>query len=189
MKEKKDRRNEKEKWLSIDPQIKINKKVSSGSHRFDEVFVGFGGLTAVKGIFGKELEKELNQLMIEVFPKEGFMGVSDEDGHIFVSQQYVNNGELWSVYLDVIHELVHVRQFREGKNLFDPKFAYVDRPTEIEAYRVAVEEARRIGMSEEEIFGYLEVPWITNEEHKRLARSTGLDLGEKSSSKKKKEKI
>ncbi len=108
------------------------------------------------------------------------MGVSDEDGHIFASQQYINKGEAWSVYLDIIHELVHVRQFHEGKNLFDSKFSYVDRPTEIEAYTVAVEEARRIGMNEEEIFEYLEVPWVTDEEHRRLAKSTGLRLTEKS---------
>ncbi len=134
-------------------------------------------MNSVKSIFGKDLDKVLRNLVVEVFPKDGFMGVSDEDGHIFASQQYINGGEMWSVYLDIIHELVHVRQFREGKNLFDPRFAYVDRPTEIEAYAVAVVEARRIGLSEEEIFNYLEVPWISLEEHKRLARSTGVKLG------------
>jgi len=160
----------------IDPNVKIMKNVPSGSFRFNELFVGFDNLAAVKGIFGKNLKEELDKLVVEVFPKEGFMGVSDEDGHIFASQQYINTGESWSVYLDVIHELVHVRQFRQGKNLFDPKFVYVDRPTEIEAYAVAVEEARRIGMNEEEIFNYLEVPWISFEEHQRLAKSTGVKL-------------
>lgn len=138
--------------------------------------MGFADLDAVKSIFGSNLDKELDNLVVEVFPKEGYMGVSDEDGHIFASQQYINSGERWSVYLDIIHELVHVRQFRQGKNLFDPRYSYVDRPTEIEAYIVAAEEARRIGMTEEEIFDYLEVPWITAEEHKRLAKSTGLNL-------------
>ena len=162
----------------IDPNAKIKKNISSGSFRFDELFSGFRNLNVVKSIFGKNLAEELDKLVVEVFPKEGFMGVSDEDGHIFASQQYINNGENWSVYLDVIHELVHVRQFRQGKNLFDPRYAYVDRPTEIEAYIVAVEEARRIGMNEEEIFNYLEVPWISLEEHKRLARATGLKMEE-----------
>jgi hypothetical protein len=166
-----------ERILEIDPWIEIKKNVSSGSFSFDEIFVGFGLLNSVKSIFGKDLDKVLRNLVVEVFPKDGFMGVSDEDGHIFASQQYINGGEMWSVYLDIIHELVHVRQFREGKDLFDPRFAYVDRPTEIEAYAVAVEEARRIGLSEEEIFNYLEVPWISLEEHKRLARSTGVKLG------------
>ncbi len=126
--------------------------------------------------FGKNTKSELDKLKVEVFPKEGYMGVSDEDGHVFASQFYLNNGDLWSVYLDIIHELVHVRQFKEGLNLFDPSFAYVDRPTEIEAYKIAAEEGRRIGMTESEIFDYLEVPWISKEEHFRLAESCGLDL-------------
>lgn len=189
IKESRKKKHEDEKNYSIDPQIRINKEILSGTHRFRDVFVGFEGLSAVQRIFGKQLEKELGQLMVEVFPKEGFMGVSDEDGHIFASQQYVNNGDFWSVYLDIIHELVHVRQFREGKNLFDPKYSYVDRPTEIEAYKVAVEEARKIGLSEVEIFGYLEVPWITREEQERLARTTGVKLEEQSFSRKSTEKV
>jgi hypothetical protein len=169
--------------LAIDSSIEIRKDVSSGTYGFKEIFVGFAELDAVKNIFGKDLKRELEGLVIEVFPKDGYMGVSDEDGHVFASQHYINNGEMWSVYLDIIHELVHVRQFREGKNLFDSKFAYVDRPTEIEAYVVAVKEGRRIGMTEEEIFAYLEVPWITDEEHRRLARSTGVNPPEKRATK------
>lgn len=169
---------EKRRVLKIDPSIEIKENVPSGSHNFNEIFVGFKELSAVKGIFGRDLDKVLRELTVEVFPKEGFMGVSDEDGHIFASQPYINSGEKWSVYLDIIHELVHVRQFLQGKNLFDPRYTYVDRPTEIEAYRIAVEEARRIGLSEEEIFNYLEVPWITTEEHRRLAKSAGVKLEE-----------
>lgn len=169
-------KEKKDPTLNIDSWILINRKVKSGTHKFREIFVGFDNLAAVRSIFGNQLKQVLDALAVEVFPKEGYMGVSDEDGHIFASQQYINSGEKWSIYLDIIHELVHVRQFRQGKNLFDPRYAYVDRPTEIEAYRVAVIEARRIGMSEEAIFSYLEVPWISGEEHRRLAKSSGLDL-------------
>ena len=159
----------------IDSKIKINSNVHNGTFAFGEIFKGFENLEALTRVFGsKKLDQVLLQVKIEVFPRDGFMGVSDEDGHIFASQQYLNRGEKWSVYLDIIHELVHVRQFHEGKNLFDPQFAYVDRPTEVEAYKVAVEEARRIGLSEEEIFSYLEVPWISREELERLAQSCGV---------------
>jgi len=177
MSEKKSR-GKKGRVFKIDPWIDIKENVPSGSHSFNDIFVGFKELDAVKGIFGGDLDKVLGKLTVEVFPKEGFMGVSDEDGHIFASQPYINTGEKWSVYLDIIHELVHVRQFLQGKNLFDPHYTYVDRPTEIEAYRVAVVEARRIGLSEEEIFNYLEVPWISPEEHRRLAKSSGVKLQE-----------
>jgi len=44
-------------------------------------------------------------------------------------------------YHDIIHELVHVRQFQERCKLFDEDFDYVERPTEVEASGIA-EEAR-----------------------------------------------
>jgi hypothetical protein len=131
--------------------------------------LGFDKVEAVQKTFGSETKAILEELNVEVFPKEGYMGVSDEDGHIFASQYYINKGDKYSIYLDVVHELVHVRQFREGRELFDRSYAYVDRPTEREAYKIAADEARRIGLSEAEVFDYLRVPWISDEEHERLA--------------------
>ncbi len=162
------------KKYKIAPEIKIFRNTRSGTYSFKDIFVGFEKLEAVRGIFGEKTSQFLSKLKVEVFPREGYMGVSDEDGHIFASQYYINQGELWSVYLDTIHELVHVRQFKEGKNLFDPAFSYVDRPTEIEAYQTGAREARRIGLTDEEIFEYLEVPWITKAEHIRLAKKCDL---------------
>lgn len=160
----------------IDGEIKIARNVSSGTHAFKEIFLGFEHLEVIMTVFGPESGKELDSIMVEVFPQDGFMGVSDEDGHIFASQYYLNQGEEWSIYLDVVHELVHVKQFREGRDLFDRRYDYVDRPTEIEAYRLASKEARRIGLTDREIFVYLEVPWITKEEHLRLSRACRLDI-------------
>src|SRR5213593_2375124 len=60
------------------------------------------------------------------------MGVSDEDGHLVVSTHYLRTGKRRDIYLDVIHELVHVRQFREGKELFPEGFEY---PRILEALR------------------------------------------------------
>jgi hypothetical protein len=161
---------------SISSNIKILRNVESGTHAFNHIFSGFEKLNAVRLVFGPTTDDVLKNLKVEVFPSRGYMGVSDEDGHIFASQSYIREGEEWSVYLDIVHELVHVRQFKEGKNLFDNAYSYVDRPTEIEAYRVAAEEARRIGISERDIYYYLEVPWVSNEEHIRLARSCNVNL-------------
>lgn len=172
----------------IDPTVRIVRDVDGGTVPFREVFVGFEKLDAVKQIFGGDAERVLSRLNVELFPRKGFMGVSDEDGHIFASRYYVRDGEMWSVYLDTVHELVHVKQFMEGKNLFDPTFSYVDRPTEVEAYRLGVSEARRIGLSEQEIFDYLEVPWITKEEHARLANTCGVDMSDVLVSKKRNRK-
>lgn len=167
--------NSKEKF-KIHPSIKVSRNIENGTHPFTDVFAGFESLIAVKRIFGSKTSETLKNLTVEVFPTQGFMGVSDEDGHIFASQHYLADGAEWSVYLDIVHELVHVKQFKEGKNLFDNNYAYVDRPTEIEAYRAATEEARRIGLDEQRIFDYLEVPWISREEHVRLAKACGLKI-------------
>ncbi len=177
-----------QKQYAIDPRIVIRRDLKPGSYSFLSIFSGFETIKAVQNIFGKNTEDVLTKLKIELFPRQGFMGVSDEDGHIFASLPYLRDGDAWSVYLDAVHELVHVRQFMEGKNLFDPAYAYVDRPTEIEAYRVATNEARRIGLDQDEIFNYLEVPWVTKAELLRLANACGVSPQElrktKASSKK-----
>jgi hypothetical protein len=99
------------------------------------------------------------------------MGVSDLDGHLMISAYYLNNGDMIDLYLDVIHELVHVRQFMEGKELFDNRYDYIDRPTEIEAYQHTIKEARNLGLSDERICEYLKTEWMNDEELKRLAKT------------------
>ena len=146
-------------------------------HSFVDFFKGFEKLPAVRSIFGDETDKVLRELKVEFFSsKFGYMGVSDEDGHLIVSAYYLREGEMVSKYLDVVHELVHVRQFRDGKPLFDDNFEYHNRPTELEAYKLAVEEARRLGMSDRELFEYLKVDWMSEDEVRKLAKSLGIRI-------------
>ena len=106
--------------------------------------------------------------MVDLQSRKGYLKIDDETGHIVVSAEYLKTGEERYLYLDVIHELVHIRQFMEGKELFDGRYSYVDRPTEIEAYGAAAKEAKRIGMSDDEVVEYLRVEWVTEEEFQRL---------------------
>ena len=115
--------------------------------------------------------------MVDVLPRPGYLRVDDETGNIVVSSEYLRTGDERYLYLDVIHELVHIRQFMEGKELFDRRYSYVDRPTEIEAYSASVREARRIGMRKEEILDYLKVEWVTEEEFQRLLLAVGFVKG------------
>lgn len=102
------------------------------------------------------------------------MGVSDQDGHLMVSAHYIKSGNERDIYLDIIHELVHVKQHLDGRELFENRWEYVDRPTEIAAYQHAVKEARRLGMTDKEILEYLKTEWMSEEEHKKLAESVGV---------------
>ena len=49
-------------------------------------------------------------------------------------------------------------------------------PTEIEAYRYAVKEARRLGLSEERICCYLRTEWMSDAEFARLCKSVDVHI-------------
>jgi len=160
--------------------VQIPTQVPIALHNFTEYFKGFEKLASVRSIFGEETEQVLASLKVEFFSsKFGYMGVSDEDGHLIVSAYYLREGELVSKYLDVIHELVHVRQFREGRPLFDENYEYHNRPTELEAYELAIAEGRRLGMSDKELFDYLKVDWMSEDEVRKLAKNLGVKVAPK----------
>jgi len=157
------------------PDVRIPRRVRLTYDRFTDHFRGFERLEAVRSIFGPKAQSALRSLKVEFFSSRwGFMGVSDSDGHLMVSTHYLRTGSPRDIYLDVIHELVHVRQFREGKNLFEDGYEYPELPTEIEAYRTCVAEGRRIGMNDAELFEYLKVFWMSDRDVRRLAKSVGV---------------
>jgi hypothetical protein len=138
---------------------------------FNDYFKGLEKVEAVKRIFGARTDEILAQLRVEFTWVRSYMWVSDVDGHLTVSSYYLNHGDKIDIYLDLIHELVHVNQFMSGKKLFDTNYDYIDRPTEVEAYTYAVEEAKRLGLSDERICRYLKTEWMSYEDLKRLAKA------------------
>jgi hypothetical protein len=64
-----------------------------------------------------------------------------------------------------------VKQFLEGKELFDNNHSYVDRPTEVEAYHHVVQEARNLGLNDERICEHLKTEWMSDEDLKQLANT------------------
>jgi hypothetical protein len=142
---------------------------------FSEQFKGFEKSKAVVGIFGEKTSEVLSNLKVELSWVGGYMYVDGSDGHMVISKNYLNTGRKRDIYLDLIHELYHVKQFMEGKELFDSRYGYVDRPTEVEAYRYTVKEALRIGLSAEEVFLYLKTEWMSAGDVKRLLRNIGFE--------------
>jgi hypothetical protein len=142
---------------------------------FKDYFKGFEKVEAVRRIFGEKTDEVLSNLRVEFAGRRGYMGVSETDGHLIISADYLSKGDVVDIYLDIIHELVHVRQFMEGKELFDHNYEYIERPTEVEAYGCAVEEARRLGLSDERICEYLKTEWISDDDLKRLAKAVNVD--------------
>jgi hypothetical protein len=158
--------------------VKIPRNVKIATYSFIEYFKGFENVGAVREVFGEETEKVLGNLKVEFAGIRGYMGVNETDGHLIIGARYLNEGNMVDIYLDVIHELVHVKQFMEGKELFDSDYAYIERPTEVEAYRHAVKEARRLGMTDERICEYLKTEWMDDDDLQRLAKTVGVKLAQ-----------
>ena len=164
--------------LRITRRLHIDRiiRLSGSAHPFGEYFKGFEKIEAVRRIFGEKTQEVLRSLRVE-FTWAGYMGVNPLNGHLMVNSNYLNNGNKIDVYLDVIHELVHVRQYMEGKDLFDTHYGYTERPTEVEAYHRAVEEARRLGLKDERICEYLKTEWMSDKDFKQLANTLGVKCG------------
>jgi len=154
--------------------VKITRDVNIVLHKFTDYFKGFESVEAVREIFGDQTEKILKELQVEFVSRRGYMGVDEQDGHLIISAYYLKSGTERDIYLDIVHELVHVKQCMQGKKLFDHRYDYVERPTEIEAYKHAVKEARRLGMTEKEIYTYLRTEWMNDKELETLAKAVGV---------------
>ena len=157
-------------------QIKVNHDVENGTYSIEEIFVNLKNTEILLKIFEtrENLDDVFENISVIVNEKTHYMHVQNDDASIVIGKNHLRSSEKKILYLDIIHELVHVKQQRLGLDLYDKSYSYVDRPTEIEAYAIAVEEARRLGMNDAEIFDYLHVEWISGDEHKRLASQVGV---------------
>jgi len=164
------------KALQVAQTLRLYKfqSIMTTTRSFSDYFRGFEKVDAVRRIFGDKTEQVLRDLKVEFTWAGGYMGVNSTNGHLMVSSKYLNNGDKTDIYLDVIHELVHVKQHMEGIDLFDTHHSYTERPTEIEAYRYTVEEARRLGLSDARICEYLKTEWMSEKELRQLASSTNV---------------
>jgi len=154
----------------------INRRLNPGQYRLEDLFADIRACGVLRDIFSdaEEIDTILAHTKVFVVDQSEKIFVDNDDGSITVGLQHLQRFSDEILYLDIIHELCHVKQHREGRDLYDRSTSYVDRETEIEAYRVTVREARRIGLNEEAIVSYLRVSWITPEEHVRLARRMGI---------------
>jgi hypothetical protein len=155
--------------------VRIERKSPIRLYPFERFFHGFAATPPIRELFGAEAAKILRDLRVEFFsPPFGYMGTSDEDGHLIVSSHHLKTSDLRTLYLDVVHELCHVKQHMAGRPLFDRTKKYVDTPTEIEAYAFTVKEGKRLGMTNAQLMKYLEVEWVDATDHRRLSRRLGL---------------
>ena len=157
------------------PRVLFRVLSRTSSYPFTDYFHGVEEIDAVKQTFGDRTVEVLSTLKVQFIRFVGYMGVNPSNGNLIINPKYLNNGDELDIYLDLIHELVHVRQWREGKSLFAGGYKYVERPTEIEAYRYTVVEAQKLGLSNERIYMYLKTEWMSENDHRQLAKTLGVE--------------
>ncbi len=169
--------NKIEVHYQVKNSVCIDRRLEPGQYRLAEVFADIRTYGILTAIFAdsEEIDRVITDIKVFVVDQPYEMYVNNDDASITIGLTHLRRSSDEFLYLDIIHELCHVKQHLQGRNLYDRSKAYVDRETEIDAYRITVQEARRIGLNDDAIVNYLHVSWITPEEHKRLARS--LDVG------------
>src|SRR5947199_10275908 len=98
------------------PDVQIPRIVRLKYERFLDHFKGFENVEAVRAIFRSRTNEALRKLKVEFFSSRwGFMGVSDEDGHLLASTHYPPTGNRGDTYIDIVHDLGPGRHFRAGQ--------------------------------------------------------------------------
>jgi hypothetical protein len=149
----------------------IRHNLSVGTYKLTNVVDGLENSVALNKIYRSELEGVMNTTLVDVVSKPWQIWVDRGSKRIRVNKDYLSETDSGTLYLDFVHEMVHLWQIDEGKNVFDQSVSYVDKPTEIEAYRYTIEDAKQIGFNTINIIDYLNVRWIDNEEHQRLVKA------------------
>lgn len=116
----------------------------------------------------KKREELLARALVNIQRGAGFAYVDVETPCIVLAEEYYRTGSDLDLYLDMLHELTHIRQHHEGRDLWDERYAYVDRVTEVEGYAIAVEEGRRLGLSDADIIAHLSNPWMDEDDVTQL---------------------
>ncbi len=93
---------------------------------------------------------------------------------IVIGQGHLRESPTLTLYLDIFHELCHVLQRKAGRELFPEGLNYVQRTTEVDAYRFVIDEAHRYGVAEEVLREYLRVEWIDEAEYRELLVAVGV---------------
>ena len=161
-----------------DVSHRLRRDIAAGEYHLGDVCSGLHTVEEIRKLLDERGLGSDFVTRMKVFvdgSRDFYMYVDDKEKRLVACLGHIRESEPKTVYLDFLHELVHMFQLHDGRNLYDRRFKYVRRATEIEAYMVAVNEGRRLGMGEKELLDYLSVDWISEQDHRELARSVGID--------------
>ncbi len=158
---------------------RVDRTLPRGEHPFTALLPMAAKSPALRRIapLARRRTELLSGAVVRICGPKGYAFVDVTTPAIVLSERYYRSGDDLDLYLDLLHELTHLRQIGQGYDLWDERFDYVDRPTEVEAYAVAVEEGRRLGMTEGDVLHHLTNPWMTKAQVLRLLGHIDTFLG------------
>jgi hypothetical protein len=176
------------------PGFRVARNLPAGRHPLLAVFPGLNRLPTAQRLVAEEAARErlFEETCIELLDADLWMYVAPWDmpegargrwkpvvtptgkDCIVVGLGHLRESSELMLFMDIYHELCHVLQRQGGAELWPPGLSYVERPTEVEAYRFVVLEARELGVSEAFLREYLKVEWISAREHRDLLRTLGV---------------
>jgi hypothetical protein len=112
----------------------------------------------------------------KVFRRRWKPVVSPDQDCIVIGAGHLRESPLLTLFMDIYHELCHVLQRQGGADLWPPGKSYVERWTEVEAYRFVIDEARKLHVPDAFLREYLRVEWISEEEHRTLLTELKVSL-------------
>jgi len=159
--------------IELPEYARVVRSLECGLHPYRRLLPRFEESPTVRRVAtaSMPIESLLDAALVQIAKGEGYCFVNVENPEkpvIMLFESYYLQGNPLDLYLDLAHELAHLRQHAEGKELWDHELHYVDRPTEIEGYAIAVEEGIRLGMTEEQVIRHLSNPWLSPAETARL---------------------
>jgi hypothetical protein len=156
--------------------FRVRRNAEIGEYRLTDVFAGLESSSSLMKVFGSrsQMAKITKHLKLRVEPNDSGLWFDRDTSAICIGSKHLRGAKVDFLYLDAIHVLVHVCQFLEGRDLYDQAFEYVERPTELEAYRYTVAEARKVGLDENEILRYLRMDAADDSELGKLMDRIGV---------------
>ncbi len=166
--------------------FRVARDTPPGRHPLLAVFPGIERLDVAQRLEpdDKRRDQLLDETCVEIVKEDVWMYVAPWDQPpgtrrwtpvvspgtdcVVIGLGHLKESSSLTLFMDIFHELCHVRQRHDGANLFDRRVSYVRRRTEIDAYRFVVEEARRLGTSDAFLRDYLRVEWIDDREFLEL---------------------
>jgi hypothetical protein len=175
---------------NVPVDFRIQRDLPLGRHPLLDAFPGLDRLaTAARHEPNAKKRVKLHaETFVEIVPEDVWMYVaphevprgargrwkpvlSDGCDCIVMGEEHFRKSPELIVFMDIFHELCHIRQRQSGLELWDARYGYAERPTEVEAYRFVIDEARRFGVKDDILRDYLKVEWIDRKEYRQLLKT------------------